>query len=234
MSICTMNITMDSPMQEKQQILAQLQQMSEAIVTIFGKQCEVCVHDLEDLQNSLVHIKGSVTGRLIGAPATDLLAKTLKTPEDQLEDMHNYRTISGDGRTLKSSTIFIRDRSGKPVFAFCINLDTTEFFNASQMLASFLAIEDNGSVHASPETFSHSTGETIEALFEQAVIEMGKQPATMSTDEKTALVEILENSGAFQFKGAVEQIALLIGVSKYTVYNYLKKIHARQAINHSN
>lgn len=221
-------------MQEKEQILAQLQQMSEAIATMFGKHCEVCVHDLEDLQNSLVLINGSVTGRPIGAPATDLLVKILKKPAGELEDMHNYRTISGDGRVLKSTTLFIRDKGGKPVFAFCINLDTTELFNASQMLTSFLAMEDNGSTHASPETFSHSTGETIEALFEQAVMEMGKQPATMSTDEKTTLVEILENTGAFQFKGAVEQIALLIGVSKYTVYNYLKKIHARQAINHLN
>ena len=57
-------------------------------------------------------------------------------------------------------------------------------------------------------------------------------PATMTTEERTALVEILERNGALQFKGAVEQIALLAGVSKYTIYNYLKKIHARQAVNH--
>ena len=62
--------------------------------------------------------------------------------------------------------------------------------------------------------------------------EIGKQPATMTTEEKTALVEILERNGALQFKGAVEQIALLAGVSKYTIYNYLEKIHARQAVNH--
>jgi len=54
----------------------------------------------------------------------------------------------------------------------------------------------------------------------------------MTTDEKTELVAILERSGALQFKGAVEQIALLAGVSKYTIYNYLKKIHAKQAVNH--
>ena len=62
--------------------------------------------------------------------------------------------------------------------------------------------------------------------------EIGKQPTTMTTEEKTALVEILERNGALQFKGAVEQIALLAGVSKYTIYNYLEKIHARQAVNH--
>lgn len=219
-------------MQERDRILLHLQQMADAIVALFGKNCEVCIHNLGDLHKSLVYISGSVTGRSPGAPATDLLVKALKKPADQIEDMHNYRTTSGDGRTLKSSTIFVRDSSDTPIYACCINLDTTDFFNASQVLSSFLVPEENGGYQGSPETFSHSTGETIEALFEQAVVQMGKQPATMTTDEKTALVEILENHGAFQFKGAVEHIALLIGVSKYTIYNYLKKIHARQAINH--
>ena len=91
-----------------------------------------------------------------------------------------------------------------------------------------------GTVHPAghAETFAHSPAETIEALFQQAVLEIGKQPATMTTEEKTELVEVLERHGALQFKGAVEQIALLTGVSKYTIYNYLKKIHARQAVNH--
>ena len=135
------------------------------------------------------------------------------------------------GKRPVSTTFFVRDNTDTPIYACCINLDTTDFFNASQVLSSFLVDEGNGYYQGSPETFSHSTGETIEALFEQAVVQMGKQPATMTTDEKTALVEILENHGAFQFKGAVEHIALLIGVSKYTIYNYLKKIHARQAVN---
>ncbi len=219
-------------MQERNRILHHLQQMAEAIVALFGKNCEECIHNLNDLLKSLVHISGSVTGRSIGAPATDLLVKALKKPADQIEDMHNYRTTSGDGRTLKSTTIFVRDSNDIPLYACCINLDTTDFFNASQVLSSFLVSEENGLSQGSPETFSHSTGETIEALFEQAVVEIGKQPATMSTDQKTTLVELLEIHGAFQFKGAVEHIALLIGVSKYTIYNYLKKIHARQAINH--
>ena len=221
-------------MDEKEQLLLQLEQISEAIVSLFGKYCEVCIHDLTDLQHSLVHVNGSVTGRSIGAPATDLLVKWMKKPITELKDMHNYRTISGDGRTLKSSTIFIKDSSETPVFAISINLDTSDIFNASQLLNSFLATEGDEHSHGSAETVSHSTADTIEALFEQAVLEIGKQPASMTTDEKTILVEILEKSGAFQFKGAVEQIAILIGVSKYTVYNYLKKIHARHAINHLN
>ena len=218
-------------MTERERIFTQLRQIGDSIVAMFGKNCETCIHDLTDLHHSLIHINGTVTGREIGAPATDLLVKLLKSAKGKPEDLHNYRTVSGDGRTLKSSTIFIPDSSGRPIFAFCINFDTTEYFNATQALQQFLSAEQNEPPADSSETFAQSPSETIEALFRQAVLELGKQPATMSTEEKTDLVEILERNGALQFKGAVEQIALLAGVSKYTIYNYLKKIHARQAIN---
>ncbi len=222
-------------MDERENLLDQLKKLGNAIVEMFGKHCETCIHDLNDLHNSLIFIKGSVTGRSIGAPATDLLVKMLQARK-RPEDMHGYRTVTGDGRTLKSSTTFVCDNEGRPVFAFCINFDTTEYFNASRALDQLLVDDLNGPGAAHPaghaETFAQSPAETIEALFQQAVLEIGKQPATMTTGEKTELVEVLERHGALQFKGAVEQIALLAGVSKYTIYNYLKKIHARQAVNH--
>lgn len=219
-------------MNERDLILSHLQQISDAIVSMFGKSCETCIHDLNDLQKSLVYINGSVTGRRVGAPATDLLVRILEKGDGRPDDMHNYKTVSGDGRILKSSTTFVCDSTNQPIFAFCINFDTTDYFNAVQAMAAFTIGEAAGAGPADPaETFAHSPAETIEALFQQAVLEIGKQPATMSTEEKTDLVAILERSGALQFKGAIEQIALLTGVSKYTIYNYLKKIHARQAVN---
>ena len=67
---------------------------------------------------------------------------------------------------------------------------------------------------------------TIETLFEEAVKEVGKRPATMTTDEKINLVRILERKGVFQIKGVINQVALQLGVTNFTVYNYLKKIRA--------
>ncbi len=48
----------------------------------------------------------------------------------------------------------------------------------------------------------------------------------MSTDEKIRLVKILETKGAFQVRGVINQVALRLGVSNFTIYNYLKKIRA--------
>jgi predicted transcriptional regulator YheO len=210
-------------MNEKDCIFNNLEHIADAIVTLFGKNCEACVHDLTSLQNSLTYIQGDVTNRKPGAPATDMLLKMIRQNNGSGKNPHSYKTITSDGRSLKSTTTFFRDSAGKPVAAFCINFDTTEFYNASKALMPFASIEENSST-ASTETFAHSIGETITALFSAAVEEIGKHPATMNVQEKTQLITILEEHGTFQLKSAVEQIAPMMGVTKYTVYNYLKKV----------
>lgn len=197
--------------------------MADAVAFLLGKNCEACVHDLTSLENSLVYIQGDVTHRKPGAPATDLLMKMLKQNSGKAEDMHNYKTTTTDGRSLKSTTTFVRDSTGKPLAAFCINLDTTDFFNASKALMPFINTQESDH-QLSTETFAHSAGETVEALFVHAVEEIGKHPATMNVDEKTQLTRQLEENGTFLLKGAVEQVAQMMGVTKFTVYNYLKKV----------
>ena len=57
---------------------------------------------------------------------------------------------------------------------------------------------------------------------------MGKQSATMSMEERIETVRELEANGVFKIKGGIDQVALLMGVSKYTVYNYLKRMQAEK------
>lgn len=210
---------------ENRHILENLERIAETISQTFGKNCEVCVHDVADLRRSLIYLAGNTTGRSTGAPATDLLTKALKNPSP--EDLHNYVTTTSDGRVLKSSTSFIRNSSGEVVAALCINFDTTDFFNAAQALSPFITQSANKPHSPAVETFSFAPEETLKTLFDQAVEKVGRQPSTMSTDEKIDLVKELENLGVFQFKGAVEQVAALTGVSKFTIYNYRKKLQSR-------
>lgn len=210
-------------MVEDKSIFLNLERVADSIVAMFGKNCEACIHDLSTLQHSLVYITGDVTGRKPGAPATDLLIRKLQQDSVHPSDIHNYKTTTKDGRSLKSSTTFIKDTHGHPIAAFCINFDTTELYNASQALMPLLNLTGNESSENN-ETFSHSATETIKEVFAQGVGEVGKHPATMGVDEKTQLITFLEENGVFQLKGSVEEIGHLMGVTKFTVYNYLKKI----------
>ncbi|HIP40064.1 MAG TPA: transcriptional regulator [Desulfocapsa sulfexigens] len=210
-------------MTEKEQIFQNLRQIADAIHALFGPNCEIVIHDLSDLQKSLVYMKGDVTGRKVGAPATDLLAKLLQQIPERGDHRHNYKSVTADGRCLKSATTIIKDSKGKAVAAFCINLDTTKYFNAIQSLLPFIHDLETG-IYPSKETFTDSPGDTVKTLFVQAVEEMGVQPSAMSIEEKRRFIEKLKQNGAFQFKGAVEQVAGFMDVTKCTVYNYLKKI----------
>lgn len=209
-------------------LFATLQQIADAITQTFDRHCEVAVHDLTNLNRSLVYITGEVTRRQPGAPITDMVVQALRREGRQIRDRYNYRTTTKDGRPLKSSTAFIRDSRGDVVAAFCINFDTTEYLNALQTIEHLVHTAHFNGADKS-ETFAASVGETIEALFHQAVAAAGKQPATMSLTEKIRLIRILEEKGTFQIKGAVDQVALLMGVSKFTVYHYLRKARDRQA-----
>jgi predicted transcriptional regulator YheO len=208
-----------------------LKQIADAIFGTFTRDLEVVVHDLSQPQKSIKYIAGDVTHRKIGGPITDLVVKALHQEGRDIRDRHNYKTTSSDGRTLKSTTIFIRDSRGDVVFALCINVDTTHFLNAAYVLNSFISTENDFNDSEKVETFAMSIAETIEVLLEQAVVKIGKRPSSMSIQEKIELVKELEANGVFQIKGGVDQAALFMGVSKYTVYNYLKRIRAEQELN---
>ncbi len=216
---------------EKEQIFNTLKQLADLMTTMFGDNCEVVIHDLTTEKMQLVHITGSVTRRAIGAPVTDVVKKYLLSDGNAVEDRHCFMTLMDDGSELKSSTSYIRNRKGEVVYAFCVNFNTTDHHNAIQMLQAFVnqTVMQRGGAGkkaGSPEKMSFSIDHTADSFFEQSVMEIGKRPASMNTDEKIRLVKILEKKGAFQIKGMVGQVALRLGVSNFTIYNYLKKIRA--------
>lgn len=218
-------------MSDHEWLFKTLAQIADAIVGSFPRNFEVVVHDLSQPRKSIQHIAGDVTHRKVGGPVTDLVIKALHQEGGGIRDRHNYKTNTRDGRVLKSSTVFVRNQKGAVIGAFCINFDMTDYSNAVHALEMFSSTAADFNVPEKAETFAVSITETIEALFNQAVAKIGKQSASMSTEEKTELVKELETSGVFQIKGAVDQVALLMGVSKYTVYNYLKRIRAEGDLN---
>jgi uncharacterized protein YqgV (UPF0045/DUF77 family) len=57
--------------------------------------------------------------------------------------------------------------------------------------------------------------------------ELGGELHSLSRTKKQTAARLLEERGAFRFRGAVEDIADAMGVSKVTVYNYLNVVRRR-------
>ncbi len=213
-------------MEEKDLIINLLKQTADSITNTFGDKCEVAIHDLTTITRSLIYITGNVTNREIGSPVTDAVLNALVKEGGNVKDRYGFKTITDDGRELKSTTVFVRNSKDEVIAALCINFDTTDYLNAMQALDKFVGTKEIKKAHKISKKMAFSIDNTVDSLFEQAVTEIGKRPATMTTDEKIRLVKILERKGAFQIKGVVNQVALRLGVSNFTIYNYLKKIRA--------
>ncbi len=197
---------------------------ADMLVKMFGSRCEVAVHDLADLKKSLIYLAGNVTGREIGCPITDLVLNELAKHPSDIEDIPNYKTKSGHGITMKSSTVFLRDDEEKVIGALCINYDISLMMQYGAELEEFInfdAAEDKS------ENFYTTVQDVIQNMVDQVLTSFKKAPSLLTLEEKIECVRLLEVKGAFLIKGSTEYLASVLGVSKYTVYNYLHKIRTQ-------
>jgi len=65
----------------------------------------------------------------------------------------------------------------------------------------------------------------LDRLITQVEDEMGGPLDTLSREAKQRAVRLLDERGAFSVRGSVEEVADTMGVSRVTVYNYLKARH---------
>lgn len=202
---------------DRQATFALLKQMSVGIAKLFAPHCEVVLHDFSDLEHSIVHIEGNISGRRIGGAATDLLLTQARNG-NTVKDFYNYQTFLPNGRNMKSCTMFLRAGDGGAYGALCINLDVGIFAGFQRFLGEFLALDAGAEVS---ETLSDDIQRTIHTVLREAVSEMGAELPIMSKEDKIDLIARLDEKGAFQVKKAVTLIAEELGLSRSTIYNYL-------------
>jgi predicted transcriptional regulator YheO len=206
--------------------MALLRRLAAGIERLFAPHCEVVVHDFSDLEHSIVHVAGSLSGRTVGGAATDLLLRQLRGGATD-EDLHGYHTQLPNGRNLKSSTMFLRDAHGAAYGAFCVNFDISAFVGAQKMLAALIDTRGAGEVS---EALTDDINQTIGSIITETIGSMGKAGPFLSRDDKVALIERLDQRGVFQVKKAIPILAEQLGCSKATLYNYLREAreHADQ------
>ncbi|PID25443.1 transcriptional regulator [Sporosarcina sp. P7] len=201
---------------------------ADILVEMFGSKCEVAVHDFSSLEKSLIHLAGSVTGRDVGSPITDLVLQQLKNGHG--EDFANYKTVSGKGSVMKSSTVFLKDSHDRVIGALCINFDISLLIQLGGEVQEIISFKEDVQRN---ENFYTDVHEVIQSMTRQALEKHFKAPALLDTEEKIEVIRELESKDTFLIKGATEYIASVLGVSKFTIYNYLQKVRMEQSFNNS-
>jgi len=204
------------------------------IAHMFGKNCEVALHDFNNPQHSIVEIEnGQVTGRKIGDPITDFALSIWRKDgygEKKEDTIVNYGTKTKDGKRLKSSTFFIRDDQKKMIGCMCINYDLTEYLMFNKIIEEFCTNVDldKGKLKNEVETFVSDVDEVLENIIRKAIDKIGNPVSMMQKREKLMVVKIVDEKGGFLIKGAINQLASEISVSRYTIYNYLDELKTKK------
>ena len=206
----------------------------KTIAHMFGKNCEVALHDFSNPQHSIIAIEnGHVTGRKIGASITDFALSIWRKGgygKKKKDEIVNYRTKTKNGKILKSSTVFIRDDQKKIIGCLCINYDLTEYLMFNKIVGEFCTTIDldKEKSNKASETFTNDVDEVLENIIKEAIEKIGKPVSIMQKDDKLLVVKIVDEKGGFLIKGAITQLAAEINVSRYTIYNYLEELKSKK------
>lgn len=130
-----------------------LVQLVEKLGAAMPPTTEIILHDFANMSATVVAVSGSVTGRRVGDPPTDLLLSHVASGADR--DLYYYRTMLPDGRELSSSTIVLRSAEGRPLGAICVNNDLSLWRSVADLAA--MATQRERRVE-----FTDSTSEQIE------------------------------------------------------------------------
>ncbi|MDQ0219773.1 hypothetical protein ELQ35_20650 [Peribacillus cavernae] len=212
-------------MKKPHPILASYIPVVEGLARTFGEFCEVVLHDLRELPSTIIAIHhGHVSGRSLDAPITNLGLKILRSGKHHQDFILNYENKSVKDKMIKSSSIFIKDENQQEIGCLCINLDVTHLTMAETMLKSINSISQHEGQASTEESFATTISGLMEQIIEECIKKIGKPIPLMQKEEKMSFISLLDEAGLFQIKGAVQQIAELLSVSKYTIYNYIEKI----------
>ena len=203
------------------EILHSLEIVADGIGELFGRNCEVVLHSFEDMKHTIVKIvNGNVTGRKVGAPLTDL-GMTVFNKLDSLNSdvIGSYYTTTKNGTKLKTVSVLIRDSRGKPIGFLSINFNLSA--PLEEVLKDFAAT--SGIPKDIPEHFVTSAEELVNTSLELKLAEVNKQKELSPLEKNKLIVAKLYDNGIFDIKTAVDLVATDLGLSRYTIYNYIRE-----------
>lgn len=190
----------------------------QGIVDLFHPFVEGVVHDLES--GTLAAILNNISRRKIGDP-TPLHELNIQT--DNFPDYFPpYYKTNWDGRKLKCISMTIRDHKNMPIGLICFNFDIGLFQDVENKFSALLQLKKEAS---SPvELFGGNWQEQIRTQIDHYLKEHAQTLHQMGRSQKKNLIEYLYKKGIFNYKNAAAFISDNLGISRASLYNYMKSM----------
>jgi predicted transcriptional regulator YheO len=219
---------------ERRLVLETMRHVVEGLERALTSDVEVVLHDVTKPKSSVVAIaNGSITGRAVGSaiisgPFDDLgLSKLLSNeggaPGEACTIVTDYRTRARNGNELESTSMLFRDERGGAYAALCINADRSKLRHVHSILSDLLGEAREpvagGKTEAAPRVET-----VVQDIVDEAVRASGKPVSIMTKDDKMAAVDQMHRRGIFLIRSSVDMVAKGLGVSRFTIYNYLDEL----------
>ena len=172
---------------------------------LFGPLAEVVIHDIN--QNNIVYIKGNLSRRKIGDKSL-LDAQPIKDLGQII-----YSKVNFDGRLIKSISIIIEEK-----WMVCINCDVSIFSQMQELSKTMLKIDDQAS-----SLFAKDWQEKLHFSIHKFLTDNKLSLDNLSQSDKKNLTKHLFGLGAFHEKKSADYVAKFLGLSRATIFNYLKE-----------
>lgn len=202
-------------------ILDSYKTLLDGLAEYLGDGYEIVLHSLEDLEHSVIKIvNGHFSGRVEGAPITNLALKMLDNIREEQEPKALCYFNKKGGNTLKSATIPILGEQKRIIGLLCMNFHTElSFYN---ILSNFVPSPDT---HPNMvENFSDNVDDLISAAIEDAKIKIYSNPSITAANKNKEIVRLLYEKGIFNMKDAVVRVAEDLSLSKNTIYLHLRNL----------
>ncbi|WP_410678758.1 transcriptional regulator [Avibacterium paragallinarum] len=204
-----------------QKILASYFPLADLLASLLGDFAEIVIHELSELSCSVVKIvNGFHTERKVGSPITDKALKILKAYQANPTHIEqSYFSTAANGSVMKSTTHIIIGEQGQPIGLICINLNLSFPFHS--ILQSFQLPTGN---LVNNEVFGADVEHLVEQALQRARIQLEHQHNVTTKNKTKLLISLLNESGIFELKEAINVTAEKLGITKHAVYKHLREL----------
>ena len=211
-----------------EQLLLHYTRLVEFLGHVLGPDYEIILHEILPEQSRVAAIaNGGISGRDVGAPITNAALRMIMQKQYESNNyIINYTGQLSNGKTLRSSTMFIKD-GGKLVGLLCVNFDDSRHYFPDDAPAKQPAAPQHAAAQPA-EHFQSDMNGLMEDLFATVTRDAGVPLRRLTQAERAEIVARLYEQGMFELRGAVQFTVEKLGCSQASVYRYIKNAKAAE------
>ena len=192
------------------------------LASLFGSQCEVIVHSLEDPSHAVVAVEhGRLSGRKVGDP---IFIDGLEALQQRLKNRNAYFCFGHDGQRLKAGISPIVNSSGRCIgcIGLALNLDAP-LLDVCSILQQEYQPDNDKMIMWGGATLK------LENIIEETCSRISTRNGVSSRSRARLIIAELYKMGVFNYRNAVALVSRYTGISAVTVYWHLRELKKEEA-----